>query len=104
MWSRHSRRTKPTQRCANAFALVARTGVFATVSPSVGKTSWKAPENFEFRSRSRMCWSSRRPVIERFQARWVTQAESGRKADALDPSRPGHGRGDENHRHALAHA
>jgi hypothetical protein len=28
MWSRHSRRTEPTHRSANAFALGARTGVF----------------------------------------------------------------------------
>jgi hypothetical protein len=77
MWSRHSRRTDPTHRSATAFAFGARTGVLITVSPSVRKTSSKAPENFESRSRRRMCRSSRRPAIDRFRACWVTQAESG---------------------------
>ena len=67
-WSRHSRRTEPTQRSANAFAFGARMGVLTTASPSVRRTSSKAPENLASRSRSRMCLSSRRPVIARFRA------------------------------------
>ena len=53
-------------------------GVFTTVRPSVRKTSSKGAENFESRSRSRMCLSSSCPVIARFRARWATQEESGR--------------------------
>src|SRR6266511_3467811 len=78
MWSRHSRRTVPTHRSANAFALGARTGAFTTAIPSVRNTSSKGPENLASRSRSRTCFSSRLPVIGRFRACWVTQAESGR--------------------------
>src|SRR6266545_396358 len=51
----HSRRTVPTHGSATAFAFGARTGVLTTRSPSVRNTSSKAPENFESRSRSRMC-------------------------------------------------
>lgn len=36
------------------------------------------PENLASRSRSSRCLSSRRPVIDRFRACWVTQAKSGR--------------------------
>jgi len=77
-WSRHSRRTVPTQRSANAFALGARTGVFTTRRPSVRKTSSNGPENLASRSLMRSFFSSRLPVIERFRPCWVTQAESGR--------------------------
>jgi hypothetical protein len=36
------------------------------------------PQNFESRSRSRICLSSRRSAIDRFRACWVTHTESGR--------------------------
>src|ERR687897_627024 len=77
-WSRHSRRALPTQRSANAFAFGARIGVLTTSRPSVRKTSSKDPQNFESRSRSRICLSSRRSAIDRFRACWVTHTESGR--------------------------
>jgi hypothetical protein len=70
--------TEPTHRSGKAFAFGARTGVFATVSPSVRRTSSKGPENLASRSRRRMCLFSTRPVVARFRACWVTQAESGR--------------------------
>ena len=65
-------------RSAKAFALGARTGVFTTVRPSVRRTSSKEPENLASRSRSRMCLSLSLPVIGRFRACWVTQADLGR--------------------------
>jgi hypothetical protein len=65
MWSRHSRRTEPTHRSGNAFALSERTGVFTTVSPSVRNNSSHGLENLASRSRSRMCLPSRHPVIAR---------------------------------------
>jgi hypothetical protein len=45
-WSRHSRRTVPTQRSANAFALGARTGVHTTLMPAEAMTVSKAAVNF----------------------------------------------------------
>src|SRR5918995_6529800 len=88
-WSRHSRRALPTQRSANAFAFGARIGVLTTSRPSVRKTSSKVPQNFESRSRSRICLSSRRSAIDRFRACWVTHTESGRLvyAGVVDSSR-----------------
>ena len=56
-----------TQRSANAFAFGARMGVFGTASHYVRRTSSKPPENLASRSRTRMCLSSRRPVIARFR-------------------------------------
>jgi GrpB-like predicted nucleotidyltransferase (UPF0157 family) len=86
MWSRHSRRTEPTHRSANAFALGERTGVFTAVSPSVRNTSSTGLENLASRSRSRMCLPSRHPVIARLRACWVTRPNRGgwwRRRDAL---------------------
>src|SRR5215472_6357790 len=51
-WSRHSRRAEPTQRSANAFATGLRKGRWMTYTPSLFKTSSKAPLNFESRSRT----------------------------------------------------
>jgi hypothetical protein len=76
----------PTHRSANAFALVARTGVFTTVRPSVaqdlvkwaGELGVKGPENLASRSPMNRCLSPRPPVSDRSRACWVTQAESGR--------------------------
>src|ERR1019366_2743725 len=50
--SRHSRRTVPTKRSANAFARGAWTGVLMILTPSVWKTSSKPAVNFVARSRT----------------------------------------------------
>ena len=46
-WSRHSRRTVPTHRSANALATGVRAGVRMIRAPIERQTSSKAPPNFE---------------------------------------------------------
>jgi hypothetical protein len=53
MWSRHSHRSVPTNRSANAFARGARTGVLITRVPFPAKTPSKAVVNLLSRSRIR---------------------------------------------------
>jgi hypothetical protein len=77
--SRHSARTVPIQRSANALALGACTGVRSTWAPSERKTSSNPRQNFASRSRSRK--PSRRPrspkTMRRLRACWVTQTPLG---------------------------
>ena len=84
--SKHSRRTVPTQRSANAFARGARTGVRTTRTASAVKTASNANENFA--SRSRRSSVGRPPAASsahvRSRACWVAHAAVG---CAVQPAR-----------------
>jgi transposase InsO family protein len=73
MRSRHSRRSVPTNRSANAFALGALIGVRTILSPSVGKTSSKAETYLASRSRIRNRNGTVSHRATKLRPCWVTQ-------------------------------
>lgn len=77
--SRHSWRTVPTNRSANAFAPADRTGVLMTLMPSVRRTSSKLDVNFVSLSRMRNLAGRDRPVMSkvRMRACWVVHSRTG---------------------------
>jgi hypothetical protein len=77
--SRHSRRTVPTNRSANAFALGARIGVLMISTPSVRNTSSKLAVNLVSRSLSKNLAGRSRAArtTVKFRACWVTQSPTG---------------------------
>ena len=91
MWSRHSRRSVPTNRSAYAFARGDRTGVLITRVPFPAKTSSNAAVNLLSRSRIR---NLNRPArsprsMSRLRACWAVQAPVGCAVTPRMCTRPG---------------
>jgi hypothetical protein len=91
MWSRHSRRSVPTNLSANEFALGAPTGVLIPRVRLPVKTAPNASVNLLSRSRmmnlNRPVWSPR--SSRRLRACWAVQVLGWVRGDARDVHGPG---------------